>query len=76
MPTIQIKNVSAATHEVLVRRAAAANKSLQAYLFDLLTEQASQPTLDETLRRISGHDGGSAPNDVVLGILRDDRDRH
>jgi hypothetical protein len=75
MPSIQIKGVPTQTHAVLRRRARAAHQSLQEYLLEQLIEQASRPTLDEVLDRIAGRSGGSAPLDVVVDLVRADRDR-
>jgi hypothetical protein len=75
MPSVQIKDVPVETHAVLRRRAADANQSLQEYLRSWLIEAASQPTLDEVLKRIAGRSGGVVPLDLVTEIVRGERDR-
>ena len=50
MPSIQVKDVPDEVHAVLRRRAAAAGKSLQEYLLDRLTQEASTPTVRGALR--------------------------
>lgn len=75
MATIQIKNVPAATHAVWRKRAAAANQSLQEHLLAHLEELASRPTLDEALAELDTHSGGDLDPDVVVEMIRADRDR-
>lgn len=75
MPSVQIKDVPAETHAVLRRRAAEANQSLQEYLRGWLIEEASRPTLDEVLRRITHRSGGVLPVEVATEIMRAERDR-
>jgi hypothetical protein len=78
MPSIQIKDVPPETHTVLVRRAKAAHQSLQEYLRSRLIKEASEPTSDEVLDRISkgegGRTGGSLPLDEAARLVRADRD--
>jgi plasmid stability protein len=75
MPTIQVKNVPEEAHQVLRRRAAEANQSLQEYLRSRLIADASQPTLDEVLDRIGHRSDGQAPLSDTTSVVRDDRDR-
>jgi antitoxin FitA len=74
VPSIEIKNVPDEVHRVLRRRAAEAGQSLQAYLLTLLVEQASRPTLDEALGRVSGRAGGSLPLAYAAQAVRAERD--
>ena len=74
MPSIQIKDVPENVHAVLRRRAAAAGQSLQEYLLDRLTEEASLPTMDEVLDRAGGRSGGSLSPETAARILREERD--
>ena len=78
MPSIQVKDVPDNVHAALRRRAAAAGQSLQEYLLDLFIQEASQPTLDEILDRVSGHvggrSGGSLSPETAARILREERD--
>lgn len=76
MPSIQVKDVPEATHDVLRRRAAAARQSLQEYLRSRLIEEASQPTLEEVLDRAGGRAGGSVPLREAVAALRSDRAGH
>ena len=75
MPSVQIKDVPVETHRVLRQRAAAAHQSLQEYLRSWLIAEASRPTLDEVLDRAGGRAGGSAPFEVAVDAVRNDRDR-
>jgi hypothetical protein len=75
MPSIQIKDVPAATHAVLRRRAAVAHQSLQEYLLDHLIQEAAQPTLDEVLDRASERAGGSVSLKSAARTVRAERDR-
>jgi hypothetical protein len=75
MPSVQIKDVPAATHAELRRRAAEANQSLQEYLRTWLIEEASRPTVDQVLRRIAHRSGGSVPLDLATELIRAERDR-
>ena len=71
---MQIKNVPPEVHHVLRRRASAAGQSLQEYLLAVLTDQASQPTLEEVLRRADGRAGGKVPLSEAAAAVRGDRD--
>lgn len=75
MPSIQVKNVPAATHAVLRRRAAAAHQSLQEYLRARLIEEAATPTVDEVLDRAGGRAGGSVTFTEAADLVRKERDR-
>lgn len=70
MPSIQVKDVPDDVHATLRRRAAAAGKSLQEYLLERLTEEASTPTLDEVLTRAGGRAGGRAPMRAAVRAVR------
>jgi len=59
MPSIQIKDVPAATHALVRRRAAMAHQSLQEYLLARMIEEANSPSLDHVLDRAGGRAGGS-----------------
>ncbi len=75
MPSVQIKDVPAATHAVLRARAAAAHQSLQEYLRSRLIEEASRPTLEEILERAGSRSGGSVTLEQAATLIREDRDR-
>jgi hypothetical protein len=75
MPSVQIKDVPAETHAVLVRRAAAAHQSLQEYLRSRLIAEAAAPTLEEVLARIDRRRGARLTTEEVNALVRSDRDR-
>jgi hypothetical protein len=74
VPSIQVKDVPEEIHAVLRRRAAAAGKSLQEYLLERLTADASTPTLDEVLDRAGGRAGGRGSFGDAAAAVRADRD--
>jgi antitoxin FitA len=74
MPNIQIKNVPAATHAVLRRRADAAHQSLQEYLLEKLIADAEQPSLAEVFADIERQPPLEVPLDVITEAVRQDRD--
>jgi len=73
MPSIQVKDVPADVHATLRRRAAAAGQSLQEYLLQRLTEDASTPTLEEILDRAGGRAGGRVPLRTAAETVRRER---
>ena len=75
MTSVQIKDVPEETHAVLRQRAARAHQSLQEYLRSRLIEEASMPTVEEVLERVSGRTGGSVSFEAATRVLRGDRDR-
>lgn len=74
MPSIQVKDVPDDVHATLRRRAQQAGMSLQEYLLARLSSEARSPTLDEVLDRLNTRSGGSAPQHMVVEILRAERD--
>ena len=76
MPNVQIKDVPAETHAVLVRRAAAAHQSLQEYLRSRLIAEAAAPTIDEVLARVVRRKGITLTAGEVNELIRADRDSH
>lgn len=75
MPSVQIKDVPAEVHATLRQRAAAAGQSLQEYLLERLTDEASTPTLDEVLDRAGGRAGGAVPFKAAVAAIRAGRAR-
>jgi hypothetical protein len=75
MRSVQIKSVPDNVHTVLRRRSAAAGQSLQEYLLGRLTEEATNPTVDEVLDRAGGRAGGSVPFKSSGRVLRAERAR-
>lgn len=73
MPSIQVKDVPAAVHATLRRRAAESGMSLQEYLLARLVDDATTPTLDEVLDRAGGRAGGHVPLSVAVQAVHDDR---
>ena len=76
MPSVQIKDVPAETHTVLVRRAAAAHQSLQEYLLSRLIAEAAAPTMEEVLARARSRRGIALSADEVNELIRAERDSH
>jgi hypothetical protein len=74
MPSIQVKGVPTEVHAILRRRAAAAGQSLQEHLLALLVTEASTPTLEEVLDRVSQHSGGRASAKAAVKAVRTERD--
>ncbi len=75
MPSVQIKNVPPAIHEVLRSRAQRAGQSLQAYLLAELEAQASRPTNRELFDRINREcSGGRVSPAYAAELIRADRD--
>ena len=74
MATIQVRNVSDATHAVLRRRAGTAGMSLQEYLSRELDELAARPTVAEVLGRAGERSGGDLPGAMAVDLVRSDRD--
>jgi hypothetical protein len=70
---IQIRRVPAETHAVLVRRAAAAEQSLQEHLRSRLIAEAQGPTLEEVLDRGGRRTGGALPLAAAAEAVRQDR---
>jgi len=48
---------------------------LQEYLRSRLIEEASMPTVEEVLQRVSARTGGAVSFEAAAKTLRDDRDR-
>ncbi len=76
MPSVQIKNVPDDVHRIWKRRAFEAGQSLQEYLLAKLIEEAGVPTRQEWLKRVSSHTGGRAPTELVVQMIREDRESH
>ncbi|WP_454293652.1 FitA-like ribbon-helix-helix domain-containing protein [Salana multivorans] len=74
MSTLYIRDVPDETTDALKRRAAAAGKSLTAYLTEELTRLAGQPTSEELLARLRSRDRSSGPTTGdILDALRESR---
>ncbi|MBW3606400.1 MAG: hypothetical protein KY460_16140 [Actinobacteria bacterium] len=76
MTKVQVRDVSAETHAVLKRRAAAAGQSLQEYLRALLDEHAATPTVAEVMERVGHRSGSVVTADDVVASVRADRASH
>lgn len=75
MPHVQVRDVPAEVHDVLVHRAQAAGQSLQQYLTAELARLAATPTLDEMLERIDSYVTGHVSGADAVSALRSERDR-
>lgn len=76
MPSIQIKDVPAETHDVLRRRAAASGQSLQAFLRSRLIEEAKVLTVEEVLDRAGARSGSTLTFADAVEAVRAERDSH
>ena len=73
MPTLQVRDVPEDVRRTLKARAAASGRSLSDYVLTLLAREASQPTFDELMERISAR-GSVDLGDAAQRILRAERD--
>jgi antitoxin FitA len=71
---ITIRRVPDSTLATLKTRAAQAGKSLQAYLWDMITREAARATLSEVTSRAEAEASASLSADDVLGAI--DEARH
>ena len=76
VPNIQVKNVPDDIHKVWKHRAVAAGQSLQEYLLAKLIEDAGVPTREEWMETLKSRSGGRAPTELVVQMIREDRDSH
>ncbi len=74
MANIQVRDVSAHTHEVLRRRAKKAGQSLQQYLLRVLTEEAAQPTIAELMAEIDELSGGRVGFEQAVEDIHQERE--
>lgn len=74
MATVQVRNLDETTYRTLRTRAAAAGRSLQEYLRELLTESARLPTLEAVFARVEAHTGGALSLRDAADAVRADRD--
>ena len=74
MTDVTIRRVPDSTLATLKARAAQAGKSLQAYLWDLITREAARPTLPEVTSRAEAEASALLSADDVLGAI--DEARH
>lgn len=78
MATIQVRDLSDVTYEVIRVRAEKAGMSLQKYLWAELTGLAARPTkgelMDEIEKRIAGREGPGPTRDDVLKALHEGRE--
>ncbi|MEJ7706138.1 MAG: hypothetical protein WKF82_01995 [Nocardioidaceae bacterium] len=74
---VLIRNVPNEVHAELARRAAAADKSLRAYLREVLSDHVAAPSMDEWLRRVrtlgpADSAGPTGPDLVAASRAEDD----
>lgn len=74
MTDVTIRRVPDSTLATLKTRAAQTGKSLQAYLWDLITREAARPTLAEVTSRAEAEASASLSADDVLNAI--DEARH
>jgi antitoxin FitA len=74
MTDVTIRRVPDAALATLKARAALAGKSLQAYLWDVITREADRATLGEVTSRAEAEASASLSTDDVLGAI--DEARH
>lgn len=74
MKNIQVKNVPDEVHRVWKTRAAAAGMSLQEYLHRKLIKEAQQPTVAEVLARVEHRGGPKIDGELIVEMIREDRD--
>jgi hypothetical protein len=73
MKTIQIRNVSDATHAELRLRAAQAGLSLSDYVLAELERKTAKPPIAEVLKRARSRSGGLTRQEIV-DLIRAGRD--
>lgn len=73
MPNVLVRDLPAAVHAQLQRRAESQGQSLQQYLAGELTRLAEQPTLEEVLDRIERRRGGKVGFDQAVADLTEER---
>jgi plasmid stability protein len=73
MTALTIRDVPDDMLNVLKVRAAQAGKSLQAYALEVLTREASRPTLAEAVRRARAATTAEVSTDDVLSALDEAR---
>jgi antitoxin FitA len=73
MPNVLVRDLPAAVHAQLQRRAESQGQSLQQYLAGELTRLAERPTLDEVLDRIERRSGGTVGFDQAVADLSEER---
>ena len=70
---IQVRDVPSEEVDVLRARAAAQGISLSAYLRELIHDDASRPTMAETVARIATRDSVEASSEDVRSFIEDGR---
>jgi plasmid stability protein len=75
MTAITIRDVPDDTVNALKVRAAQAGKSLQAYALELLSREATKPTLAEMAARLDRETRTTLRTTDILGAIDDGRDR-
>lgn len=73
MTDVTIRRVPDSALTTLKARAALSGKSLQAYLWDLITREAARPTLAEVTSRARAEASASLGADDVLGAIDEAR---
>lgn len=73
---VLIKDLPDEVHAELVRRAAAADKSLRAYLREVLTDHVAVPSIDHWLQRVRelgpAHEAGPTGAELIAAARAED----
>lgn len=73
-PTVvQVRDIPDDVVAILKRRAERRGQSLTAYLRDLLTQEASQPSIDEVMVTIAGRTPIDYDSDQLRALIEDGR---
>lgn len=70
---LQVRDVPSEDAQALRERAAARNMSLSSYLRELIHDDASRPTMAETLARIATRDSVEATSDDIRSFIDSDK---
>lgn len=75
---VLIRDLPPQVHAELIRRAAATDKSLRAYLHEVLTDHVATPSMDqwlEQLQKLEPIDGDTQSGAALVAATRDEDDR-
>ena len=71
MPNVLVRDLPEDVHTGLQQRAKAAGQSLQQYLAAELTRLATEPSMQDVLRRIGRHRGGKVGLSTAVADLEE-----
>lgn len=75
MPAITIRDLPDGTVEALKIKAAKTGRSLQAFMFDLVTREAQTPILAEMMARLDRETRSDVATTDILSAIDDGRER-